>query len=329
MNTQNDWNALIGGVSEGQVPSGDSMHCFTVGEQGSRPKSKLYFCVPWPGVYLWANQIGDRYLPYDGSVQRHFATLNYCLSGRCEVCLPDGTYIYMEPGMLCLDNHEPKDGYAYPTRQYEGLEIAFDLELLREAPPDALLAYGRFGESIEALLTEHNGSCLASVTDACKEKIQGLFVTLRTQTTAMEDIRFFALSLLWELKNGSMSILSEASFVTRGQRRIVTEIEERLTADLSHRYTVSDLAAEYGISPSALKKYFEEVFGLPISHYLRQKRMALAKTLLSETRQSVSEIANQCGYTHQGKFGSAFRESEGMSPLEYRRINFRKRGTEE
>ena len=324
----NDWTDFINSFAADGAFRQEGIVCFALGEDADAPKSRLFFCTPWAGVYLWANRIADRHLPYSPALQSRFVTINYCLAGRCEVRLPDDTYIYMKPGMLSLDDHEPKDGYAYPSRAYEGLEIAFDWDRLRAAP-DGLLAYGDFDRWIEALLDAHGGSCLAAVSDGCKEQITRLYVALLAQPADLREIRFSTLCLLHDLKNGGVIAATDPSFVTRGQRQIVTEIEERLTKDLSQRSTVAEMAAAYGISPSALKKYFESVFGQPISRYLRQKRMERAKSLLANTRLGIGEIAEQCGYAHQGKFGSVFRAETGITPLEYRRIHYRKEQTHE
>lgn len=96
-----------------------------------------------------------------------------------------------------------------------------------------------------------------------------------------------------------------------------------ITKDLNRHYTITDIAAMYGISPSALKKYFEVVYGIPISFYLKEKRILLAKKRLSEIKDSVGTIAAACGYANQGKFGSVFKECTGMTPLEYRRLNYK------
>ena len=49
--------------------------------------SFIYRCEPWNGAYLWLNQIKDRILPAETTAIR-YVTINYCLSGRCEVRLP-------------------------------------------------------------------------------------------------------------------------------------------------------------------------------------------------------------------------------------------------
>ena len=94
-----------------------------------------------------------------------------------------------------------------------------------------------------------------------------------------------------------------------------------MTNDLRERYTVEELSSRFGISASAFKKYFSAVYGKPVSQYMREKRMEKAKELLETTDVSIGEIALASGYEHQGKFGSAFKDCSGVSPLEYRRLN--------
>ena len=59
--------------------------------------------------------------------------------------------------------------------------------------------------------------------------------------------------------------------------------------------------------------------GQNISVYLRETRMKKAAELLSTTKLSVAEAAEQVGYINQSKFASVFKKQFGLSPLEYRR----------
>ena len=313
------WESVLDGAfARSEAVSGGVIHS-TIGES-----SHVYRCEPWEGIFLWANMVSDRHLPFAQKVSWRYATLNYCIRGRCEVGLPDHTFIYMNPGMLCIDSHDPADGYWYPTRSYSGLEFAFNLDFLRAASPAALTAYGDFGAWLEALLAENGGTVLANVTEECQTLIEALFRMLTRAEAATEDYRFRGLELLYRLKNGGVEPLLHTNYVTRGQRQIAAEIERKITEDLARHYTVEELAGEYGVSASAVKQYFEKIYGQPISHYLRDRRMEQAKRLLAETRQSVSKIAAVCGYSHQGKFGQVFREQTGFAPLEYRRLYYQK-----
>lgn len=96
---------------------------------------------------------------------------------------------------------------------------------------------------------------------------------------------------------------------------------QRLTADLAAHIPIETLAAELGVSASALKKYFGQVYGKPISRYLRETRIARAKHLLAHTSQTVGAIALAIGYQNQSKFGAVFRNATGATPSEYRRLH--------
>ncbi|MBR1931227.1 MAG: helix-turn-helix transcriptional regulator [Lachnospiraceae bacterium] len=315
-----------------QKMSGDG---FSLGERvvhitlGNHARSHMYICEPWKGMYLWANQIADIHLPYEGVLDGQLVTLNYCIDGRCEVEMPEHSYIYMEPGMLCIDSHEPKDGYSYPGKHYTGLELALDLKRLGNHTMSELAALGVGDEWIKSRLKERNGTYLSTVTENCAKLMSRIFSGLQNHDWRLEDYRFHVLWMLYELQHGASVPMEDKVYVTKGQRQIAGEVEQMITANLATHYTITDMAERYGISASALKKYFESVYGLPISYYLRQRRMELARKLLAETRESVGTIAEACGYINQGKFGVVFRECEGMTPLEYRRLFYHDRQKEE
>lgn len=286
--------------------------------------SQMFLCRPWDGVLLWANRVSDRYLPYgDMDCGGRFVSLNYCLRGRCEVRLPSGSYVYMGPDILCVDDHRPTDGYWYLGQSYTGLEVVFDMGKLPGRTE--LTAYCDCGGWIKEMLEGHDGTYLATVNSDCRRLMELLYTRLCAADWQPRDYRMHLLLLLYGLVNGGTIPIRERFYVTKGQKRIASDVEKRLTGNLSRHYTIAEMAAKYGVNPSALKKYFQAVYGQHISGYLRQKRMELAKRLLAEGTESVAGIAAACGYVNQGKFGAVFRECTGMSPLEYRRLNYHER----
>lgn len=312
-----DWNGILNEISTNGIFACSSETCVCL--PLSEGNSKIYFCRPWEGVFLWANSISEQHIPYRAIPDHQFVTINYCLSGRCEVGLPDDRYIYMNPGLFCIDGHEPKDGYWYPGGSYEGVEIVLDMASFRQNPPPVLASFGIDAEWLNGC----NSTYLSAFDDECRALLLKLYDGLQSGDWPMKDYRFDTLTLLYRITN-SQSDTVNTVFVTKGQRSIAEEVEAKMAGNLREHYVIEDLAAEYGISGSALKKYFTLVYGMPISIYLREKRMALAQQLLAETKRSVGEIAAECGYVNQGKFGAAFRKYVGTSPLEYRRIEFHK-----
>ncbi len=137
----------------------------------------------------------------DTGLQAHFAGLNIRISGRREVCPLDSTYVYMELGMLCVDEHTPKDRYWYPNRSYTGLEIVFDLDRLSQKPIPELSAYCDYDSWVRHALENHGG--------------------------------------LYTMVNGGETPVRDRAYVTKGQKAIADDVERRITEDLSRHEPIS------------------------------------------------------------------------------------------
>ena len=299
--------------------------CMPIEIEGT--KSRNYICRLWEGVYLWGNEIYEHFISEKlcSMWELNIAAINLCISGRCETALENDTFVYMSPGLLNINTNAPKNGYYYPGNLYEGLEIAFDLDVLADTEPECLRDLGLTKDMLLDIINNGCGSFMAQINDNTIRQAEGLYNALRKGELSLSDYRFMTVQLLYTLIHGGAQEIKGMQYATKGQRHIANEVEHKITAELSRKYTVEELAADHGISPSALKKYFEMVYGMPISHYLKAKRMDKARQLLATTKRSVREIANECGYENQGKFGTAFKLSVGILPLEYRRQNFRGR----
>ncbi|WP_432722739.1 helix-turn-helix domain-containing protein [Jeongeupia wiesaeckerbachi] len=98
---------------------------------------------------------------------------------------------------------------------------------------------------------------------------------------------------------------------------------ERLyqTADLS----LPSLAELLTLSPHQLSELLNSRIGIGFSRYLREQRVAAAKAmLLDEPSASVLSVGLSVGFTSQSNFYEAFRELEGMTPGQYRKLSNQK-----
>lgn len=281
----------------------------------------IYLCKPFPGVHLWMNDVRMHIIPTERSDEYRFIKLNYCAEGRSEVLLEDDRYVYLEKGILSVDSNAPKENFLFPGGSYKGLELVLNTGLLVRSPVAAFLECGIDPVQMEAELKAQNGSFLACVSREWRELAESVMERLKRAEGDIGDFRFLTLQLLYLLKKTGMTPVEKKFYLTRGQRAIVAKVEERLTDDLKSRYTVEELAAGQGVSPSSLKKYFEKVYGMSISDYIRRKRMEHACILLETTRLSVADVAAAVGYGNQGKFGSVFKQHTNSTPLEYRRLH--------
>lgn len=87
---------------------------------------------------------------------------------------------------------------------------------------------------------------------------------------------------------------------------------------------VTELAAVLGISRETLSRDFAASYRVPLSAYLKQRQLAHAQALLSQSDLSTTRIAYLCGFGTRRTFYRAFRRGTEMSPDEYRRNGVRK-----
>ena len=102
--------------------------------------------------------------------------------------------------------------------------------------------------------------------------------------------------------------------------QLIREIHDFITADLSKRFTIEELSKKYRINTTTLKKIFKAVYEKPIAAYMKEYRIRQAMLLLSQTDDSMADIAGQVGYVNQVKFTQAFKEQTQMLPTEYRKL---------
>ncbi len=274
-------------------------------------------CAPlWDGIYLCANHIRCNHIKNTGPGSDWIPVLNCCIDGRCETALPRDAYIYMEKGFMAVGNADgttTADEFSYPGGFYDGIEV-----FVTEPDMDTLEEFGLDLSFLNEMAAGVPVSALFRMTQRQMGLASDLFEHLVQADLELPQYRFLALQFLYELKTHGATALEKTAFVTKGQRQIASEIESLISADLSRRYTLQELAGRFGLGEITLRKYFRLVYGESISGYMRRKRIAFARQELVWTRRSVGEIAAACGYENQGKFGEVFRRETGVTPSEYR-----------
>ena len=92
-----------------------------------------------------------------------------------------------------------------------------------------------------------------------------------------------------------------------------------IDANLDGRLTLSDLAAECGLSSSYFARAFKASTGGTPHRWLVQRRIEKATDLLKNSGLAVKEIAAACGFADQAHFTRAFGEAKGVPPAAWRR----------
>lgn len=88
---------------------------------------------------------------------------------------------------------------------------------------------------------------------------------------------------------------------------------------IQEHLSVGDMARLCGYRSSQFHALFVTATGSTPQQYLTERRIALACNLLRQGRESVLQIAFQCGFNSQSRFYHAFNTIMGVSPAKWRR----------
>jgi len=237
--------------------------------------------------------------------------------------MEDGCLQYVGEGDIFLSplqNH--CDSIELPLGYYQGVVITIDMSiasvqwegLLSGIPASIFHTLGRFFLHDECFLIQS------------KEQIKHIFSSMYS---VPEEIRwaYYRLKiteLLLYLYYFDPASEKQERIYARQQVEIVKQIQKHITEQLDQRFTIEELAREYCISTTSLKKYFKDIYGQPLATFMREYRIRKAAVLLCETEQSIADISVSVGYEKQGKFTVVFKDLMKVTPLEYRKSHRKK-----
>ncbi|WP_104089639.1 AraC family transcriptional regulator [Arthrobacter sp. GMC3] len=98
---------------------------------------------------------------------------------------------------------------------------------------------------------------------------------------------------------------------------LVADFQDLLQAHSGEDLSVGDLAEALGVSVRTLQAALAKDLGSTPSHMLREARVRRAHQMLSEgdhRTDSVTDIAQRCGFGHLGRFAQAYRQQYGFPP---------------
>ena len=133
-----------------------------------------------------------------------------------------------------------------------------------------------------------------------------------------------ALSLLLYFQNEQTSIqalCNSCKFLSKPiEKDKIFKAKELILNSLDKPYTIPELSMIIGINQCYLKKGFKEIFGKTVYDFVQEQRMLKAKLLLTTTNFTVSQIADQIGFSSQSNFSAAFKKYAGVFPSELQRV---------
>lgn len=98
----------------------------------------------------------------------------------------------------------------------------------------------------------------------------------------------------------------------------IKQLEDRVSRSILENYSslpkMDELAAEFHMSVSTMRRHFKIVFGKNIYEYYQQQRMIRARDELEKGTSNISEVARKLGFIKVGNFSRAFKKEFNISP---------------
>jgi len=107
----------------------------------------------------------------------------------------------------------------------------------------------------------------------------------------------------------------------KSPQNIVQKALKYIESYYSSNITIKDICNEVYVSSSYLQKIFLKYTGMTPYQYIMECRHQNAKEMLETTSVSVNEVARYCGFVNNAHFSTTFKQREGLSPLEYKKVN--------
>jgi AraC-like DNA-binding protein len=101
--------------------------------------------------------------------------------------------------------------------------------------------------------------------------------------------------------------------------RVLRRVQDYIDSHLSEDLELEQLALTAGLSLHHFARAFKKSVGVPPHQFVLQRRLTLARDLLSGTDRPIADIAITAGFSDQSHLARHFRQSFAVSPIAFRR----------
>jgi AraC-like DNA-binding protein len=107
------------------------------------------------------------------------------------------------------------------------------------------------------------------------------------------------------------------------QQNIFIQIDEYITNNLDKVLSTKVLCEKFGVSRSTLYRMGKIYYMSSVKQFIKQLRVNKAKELLVKTNLLIKDIAVKSGYSDCNYFIKVFKDTENLTPVQYRKAYFK------
>ncbi|TWJ73922.1 HTH-type transcriptional activator Btr [Bacillus paralicheniformis] len=112
----------------------------------------------------------------------------------------------------------------------------------------------------------------------------------------------------------------EAFHIPSASERVASEAQHYIDRHYKEKLSMEQLSAALHYHQDYITRCMQKAFGITPGQYANKAKVFEAKRLLSSTNDKMSSIAEQVGIDDPTYFSKLFKQIEGISPVEYRKM---------
>jgi AraC-like DNA-binding protein len=129
------------------------------------------------------------------------------------------------------------------------------------------------------------------------------------------EMQKYILELLCEYLSAILQNEEDEKRINIPHKDLMIRIRDHILSSPNvHNHTLEKLARHFRINETMLKREFKALYEISVSEYVRARVLERAHYLLTTTRRSVEDIAEEVGYAWRPAFEEAFKKQYHYSP---------------
>jgi len=108
--------------------------------------------------------------------------------------------------------------------------------------------------------------------------------------------------------------------VSLQKERFINKLDSFIDENITEEISVKTLCQEFNVTRTKLYETAKNNLGIGIAEYIKNKRIDLAKNLLSKTEKSITEISQAAGFDDYNYFCKVFKKETGMTARKFRNL---------
>ena len=244
-----------------------------------------------------------------------FSKIVILIDGNLTYYIEGKAYILKPWDILFVNKNEIHKPVVNPNKYYERIVIWLN--------PDFMAKYAQGNNDLlkcfeVAIKNNYN---LLRLNMKSIEIIKNLIQDIQNCNNSNE----FGSEILKESLFVQLMVLMNRLFLNSDKNRDIEDIQydktiegvlNYINSNLENDLSIDTIASEFFISKYYLMRKFKNQIGSSIHNYVVQKRLILARSLISDGL-SMSSVCSRCGFNDYSSFVRAFKKVYGVSPSNY------------